>query len=53
MPFTTFEDWSSILATTKDILSGKVSVKKAAKNSAEKVSGSNGTTDNAFNGLKN
>jgi 2,3-diketo-5-methylthio-1-phosphopentane phosphatase len=37
MPFTTFEDWSSILATSKDILSGKVSVKKVAKEGLEKV----------------
>lgn len=29
MPFTEFEDWSSILATTKDILSGKMNVKRA------------------------
>ncbi|KAH8697743.1 putative phosphoesterase [Talaromyces proteolyticus] len=28
MPFTVFEDWSTILATTKDIYSGKVSAKK-------------------------
>lgn len=27
-----FENWESILATTKDILEGKVSVKKAADN---------------------
>lgn len=31
MPYTVFENWSSILATTKDILSGKVSVKKEQK----------------------
>lgn len=36
MPFTTFEDWSSILATSKDILSGKVSVKKVAQEGLEK-----------------
>lgn len=34
MPFTEFEDWSSILATTKEIASGKISVKKAAQNKA-------------------
>ncbi|PYI30186.1 hypothetical protein BP00DRAFT_487578 [Aspergillus indologenus CBS 114.80] len=28
VPFTLFESWESILATTKDILAGKVSVKK-------------------------
>lgn len=25
MPYTTFENWSTILSTTQDILSGKVS----------------------------
>lgn len=30
MPFTVFEDWSSILDVTKDILSGKRSVKNVA-----------------------
>lgn len=34
MPFTEFEDWSSILATTKEIASGKISVKKVAQNKA-------------------
>lgn len=53
MPFTTFEDWSSILATTKDIQSGKVNVKNVAQNSAGKLNGVNGTTNSAFNGLKN
>lgn len=31
MPYTVFEDWSSILGTTKDILSGKMKVKKEQK----------------------
>jgi hypothetical protein len=31
MPYTVFENWSSILATTKDILSGKTVVKKEQK----------------------
>lgn len=31
MPFTTFEDWATILATTKDIHSGKTSPKKVAE----------------------
>ncbi|KAL4913390.1 HAD-like domain-containing protein [Aspergillus aurantiobrunneus] len=31
MPYTVFESWSSILATTKDILSGKTVVKKEQK----------------------
>ncbi|KAI9376005.1 HAD-like domain-containing protein [Aspergillus egyptiacus] len=31
MPYTIFEDWSSILVTTKDILSGKTVVKKEQK----------------------
>ncbi|KAI9821874.1 MAG: hypothetical protein M1827_002456 [Pycnora praestabilis] len=35
MPFTVFEDWKSILATTKDINSGKTSVKKVAAEGAE------------------
>jgi 2-hydroxy-3-keto-5-methylthiopentenyl-1-phosphate phosphatase len=30
VPFTTFEDFSEILATVKDIASGKLSVKNAA-----------------------
>ncbi|PLB38770.1 uncharacterized protein BDW47DRAFT_116975 [Aspergillus candidus] len=30
-PYTVFENWDTILATTKDILSGKVSVKKLAE----------------------
>lgn len=53
MPFTTFEDWSSILATTKDIQNGKVNVKNVAQNGAGKLNGVNGTTNNAFNGLMN
>lgn len=32
IPFTLFEDWSSILATTKDIFNGKVSIGKVAEN---------------------
>jgi hypothetical protein len=32
-----FEDWSTILATTKDIESGKVSLKKVAEEGLEKV----------------
>lgn len=31
IPFTLFESWESILATTKDILGGKVSVKEVAQ----------------------
>lgn len=31
MPYTVFENWSSILATTKDILSGNKHVKKEQK----------------------
>ena len=31
MPYTVFENWSSILETTKDILSGKKVVKKEQK----------------------
>lgn len=31
MPFTIFDDWSTILETTKDIHSGKVSVKNVAQ----------------------
>jgi len=37
IPFTVFEDWSSILATTKDIHSGKVTVKKVADEGLESV----------------
>uniref|UniRef100_A0A093XT09 Pdp3-interacting factor 1 n=1 Tax=Talaromyces marneffei PM1 TaxID=1077442 RepID=A0A093XT09_TALMA len=37
MPFTVFEDWSTILATTKDIYEGKVSVKNVAQEGLEKV----------------
>ncbi|GAB1209306.1 hypothetical protein APSETT445_008078 [Aspergillus pseudonomiae] len=36
-PFTIFENWSSILATTKDILSGKVTIKKVAQEGLETV----------------
>lgn len=36
-PFTVFESWSSILATTKDILSGKVTIKKVAQEGLETV----------------
>jgi 2-hydroxy-3-keto-5-methylthiopentenyl-1-phosphate phosphatase len=32
MPYMVFEDWESILATTKDIVAGKISVKNAAVN---------------------
>jgi 2-hydroxy-3-keto-5-methylthiopentenyl-1-phosphate phosphatase len=37
MPFTVFEDWSTILSTTQDIYNGKVSVKKVAEQGLEKV----------------
>lgn len=37
IPFTVFENWSSILATTKDIYSGKVSVKTVAEEGLESV----------------
>ncbi|KAF7592187.1 hypothetical protein BBP40_000528 [Aspergillus hancockii] len=37
VPFTVFEDWSSILATTQGILSGKVTVKKVAQEGLETV----------------
>jgi hypothetical protein len=30
IPFTTFDDWSSILSTMKDIVAGKTTVKAAA-----------------------
>lgn len=30
MPFTTFEDWSSILATLKDIVEGKTTVREVS-----------------------
>jgi hypothetical protein len=36
VPFTIFEDWSSILAIVKDIVAGKTSVKQV---SAEGVDG--------------
>ncbi|KAA8644567.1 putative Phosphoserine phosphatase [Aspergillus tanneri] len=36
-PFTVFEDWRSILATSKDILSGKVSPKTVAQEGAKKA----------------
>jgi hypothetical protein len=35
VPFTVFEDWSSILATVKDIVAGKTSVKKVSAEGAE------------------
>ncbi|KAK3174371.1 hypothetical protein OEA41_001615 [Lepraria neglecta] len=37
VPFTVFEDWGSILATTKDIFEGKTTVKAVADESAEKA----------------
>lgn len=52
MPFTTFESWSSILATTKDILSGKVNVKRVADNSSKLANNNNDITVGP-NGLKN
>ncbi|OJJ40462.1 hypothetical protein ASPWEDRAFT_166529 [Aspergillus wentii DTO 134E9] len=36
-PFTVFEDWSSILATTKDILSGNKTVKRVAQEGPKKA----------------
>lgn len=30
MPFTIFEDWSSILATVKDIMAGKTTVQEVS-----------------------
>ncbi|KAF9883148.1 hypothetical protein FE257_004033 [Aspergillus nanangensis] len=36
MPFTVFESWESILATTKDILSGTVTAKEVAEEAREK-----------------
>jgi hypothetical protein len=30
VPFTIFEDWSSILATVKDIVAGKTTVKQVS-----------------------
>lgn len=42
MPFTIFEDWSSILETTKAIYEGKVSLKKVAEEGLDKLhSGAN------------
>ena len=35
VPFTTFEDWSTILEKVKEITSGKVSVHEAAKEGHE------------------
>ncbi|KAI9809187.1 MAG: hypothetical protein M1825_002478 [Sarcosagium campestre] len=37
VPYTVFEDWESILATTKDIYEGKTDVKKVAAQQAEAV----------------
>ena len=37
IPFTLFESWETILATTKDILGGKVSVKTVAQDGLEAV----------------
>lgn len=39
MPFAVFEDWSSILATTRDIASGKVSVQDVAQEALKKEQG--------------
>jgi 2,3-diketo-5-methylthio-1-phosphopentane phosphatase len=35
VPFTVFEDWSTILSTTKDIVQGKISVQDAARQGHE------------------
>jgi hypothetical protein len=35
VPFTVFEDWSSILATVKDIVSGKTTVDKVSAEGAK------------------
>jgi len=37
VPFTVFDDWRSIMSTTKDILEGKASVKKIAAEGLEQV----------------
>lgn len=37
IPFTTFKDWQSIMATTKAIFEGKTTVKEVAAESAEKA----------------
>ncbi len=35
VPFTVFEDWSSILAVVKDIVAGKTTVKKVSAEGAQ------------------
>jgi len=35
VPFTVFEDWSSILTTVQDIVSGKTTVEKVSANGAK------------------
>ena len=37
VPFTVFEDWQSIMATTKAIFEGKTTVERIAADSAEKA----------------
>jgi 2-hydroxy-3-keto-5-methylthiopentenyl-1-phosphate phosphatase len=37
IPFTEFEDWSSISATVKDIVSGKVNLKDVAVSGAREA----------------
>jgi 2-hydroxy-3-keto-5-methylthiopentenyl-1-phosphate phosphatase len=37
VPFTIFEDWSSILSTVKDIVSGKTSVKEVSAAGTEEI----------------
>ncbi|KAF2482899.1 HAD-like domain-containing protein [Neohortaea acidophila] len=44
VPFTTFNDWSSILATVKEIVEGKTSIQDAAREGFEKFKG--GATSN-------
>ncbi|KAL8846736.1 MAG: hypothetical protein Q9221_008210 [Calogaya cf. arnoldii] len=39
IPFTVFEDWQSILATTRDFLEGTKSIKSVAEEGAEKAQG--------------
>jgi len=35
VPFTLFENWSSILATVKDIVAGKITVEKVSAQGVE------------------
>ncbi|KAI9729197.1 MAG: hypothetical protein M1834_007104 [Cirrosporium novae-zelandiae] len=51
IPFTTFEDWTTILATVQDLVAGKTTAKQVASEGWEKSKADNSTNKEGF--LKN